>query len=201
MPVHKVGNCRADMCSLKTVFLHHLPSFDLDPSPSMYFVYLYGVQCFSPSLEKTHLRALVFPHLLFLSDSMSLIVIDVVFLVAGLPSIVSAHLGFQDLVFGDLTSRLFFIARGCLHGLLISFCLFLSLCSLIDLITLFFADLLWLFLSPYLLLQVWIVFFFVYALYAWKVFYGLKLKHWFFGGWVPFSPTRVVYLLLIHSLV
>ncbi|KAF3582822.1 hypothetical protein DY000_02029875 [Brassica cretica] len=117
MPVHKVGNCRADMCSLKTVFLHHLPSFDLDPSPSMYFVYFYGVQCFSPSLEKTHLRALVFPHLLFLSDSMSLIVIDVVFLVAGLPSIVSAHLGFQDLVFGDLTSRLFFIARGCLHGL------------------------------------------------------------------------------------
>ncbi|CAN7048949.1 unnamed protein product, partial [Brassica oleracea var. botrytis] len=40
----------------------------------------------------------------------SLVVIDVVFLVAGLPSIVSARLGFQDLVFGDLTSMLIFIA-------------------------------------------------------------------------------------------
>ena len=62
----------------------------------------------------------------------SLVVIDVVFLVAGLSSIVSARLGFQDLVFGDLTSMLFFIARGWLHGLLISFCLLLSLCSLIS---------------------------------------------------------------------
>uniref|UniRef100_A0A0D3D508 HAT C-terminal dimerisation domain-containing protein n=1 Tax=Brassica oleracea var. oleracea TaxID=109376 RepID=A0A0D3D508_BRAOL len=40
----------------------------------------------------------------------SLVVIDVVFLVAGLLSIVSARLGFQDLVFGDLTSMLIFIA-------------------------------------------------------------------------------------------
>ncbi|KAH0868174.1 hypothetical protein HID58_075196, partial [Brassica napus] len=63
----------------------------------------------------------------------SLVFIDVVFLVADLPSIVSARLGFQDLVFGDLTSMLFFIARGWSHGLLISFCLFLSCCSLISL--------------------------------------------------------------------
>ncbi|KAF2610354.1 hypothetical protein F2Q70_00010012 [Brassica cretica] len=46
----------------------------------------------------------------------SLVVIDVVFLVAGLPSIFSARLGFQDLVFSDLTSMLFFIARGWLHA-------------------------------------------------------------------------------------
>ena len=38
----------------------------------------------------------------------SLVVIDVVFLVAGLPSIVFARLGFQDLAFGDLTSMFFF---------------------------------------------------------------------------------------------
>ncbi|KAF3573407.1 hypothetical protein F2Q69_00061806 [Brassica cretica] len=41
-----------------------------------------------------------------------LVVFDVVFLVVGLPSIVFARLGFQDQVFGDLTSMLSFIARG-----------------------------------------------------------------------------------------
>ncbi|KAF3578454.1 hypothetical protein DY000_02031224 [Brassica cretica] len=51
----------------------------------------------------------------------SLVVFDVVFLVVGLLSIVSARLGFQDLVFGVLTSMLSFIARGRLHSLLISF--------------------------------------------------------------------------------
>ncbi|CAN7126936.1 unnamed protein product, partial [Brassica rapa subsp. narinosa] len=40
----------------------------------------------------------------------NLVVIDVVFLVTGLPSIVFAPLGFQEFVFGDLTSMLFFIA-------------------------------------------------------------------------------------------
>ncbi|KAF3564085.1 hypothetical protein DY000_02014440 [Brassica cretica] len=43
----------------------------------------------------------------------SLVVFDVVFLVVGLPSIVFARLGFQDLVFGVLTSMLSFIARVC----------------------------------------------------------------------------------------
>ncbi|KAF2536054.1 hypothetical protein F2Q68_00019554 [Brassica cretica] len=38
----------------------------------------------------------------------SLVVIDVVFLVDGLPSIVFARLGFQDLVFGGLNSMFFF---------------------------------------------------------------------------------------------
>ena len=63
------------------------------------------------------------------------------------------------------------------------------------------SRLLWFSLSPYLLLQVWIVFFSVYALHAWKVVYGLKLKLWFLGGWLPFSHTKVVYILLMHPLV
>ncbi|KAL0756501.1 hypothetical protein Bca101_094169 [Brassica carinata] len=41
----------------------------------------------------------------------SLFVFDFVFFVVGLPSIVSARFGFQDLVFGVLTSMLSFIAR------------------------------------------------------------------------------------------
>ena len=61
-----------------------------------------------------------------------LVVFDVVFLVVGLPSIVLARLGFQDLVFGDLTSMLSFIARGQLHSLLILFCLPFPLCFLIS---------------------------------------------------------------------
>ena len=52
--------------------------------------------------------------------SQSLFVFDFVFLVVGLPSIVFARLGFQDLVFGVLTSMLSFIARGRLHSFLIS---------------------------------------------------------------------------------
>ncbi|KAH0858135.1 hypothetical protein HID58_086396, partial [Brassica napus] len=69
----------------------------------------------------------------FVGLGQSLVVIDVVFLVTGLPSIVSARLSFQARVFGDLTSMIFFIVRGWLYGLLISFCLFLSLWSLISL--------------------------------------------------------------------
>ncbi|KAH0869755.1 hypothetical protein HID58_076777, partial [Brassica napus] len=80
--------------------------------------------------EKTHLRAIKL-HLAGLGQS--LVVIDVVFLIDGLPSRVSARLDFQNLVFGDLNFMLFFIARGWLHSLLISFYLFLSLCSLISL--------------------------------------------------------------------
>ncbi|KAH0859845.1 hypothetical protein HID58_088106, partial [Brassica napus] len=123
----------------------------------------------------------------------SLVVIDVVFFVAGLPSIVSARLGFHDLVFGDLTSMFCFIARGWLYGLLISFCLFLSFCSLISLhlssliaslVALTFA----IFATP-----VWIVFFSVYALCAWNVVYCLKLKLWFLDGWLPFSPLIVLW--------
>ncbi|KAF2543192.1 hypothetical protein F2Q68_00029682 [Brassica cretica] len=49
-----------------------------------------------------------FKFLVFVGNWSSLVVIDVVFLVAGLPSIVSARLGSQDLVFGDLTSMFFF---------------------------------------------------------------------------------------------
>ena len=49
----------------------------------------------------------------------SLVVFDVVFPVVGLPSIVFARIGFQDLAFGDLTSMLSFITRRRFHGLLI----------------------------------------------------------------------------------
>ena len=33
-----------------SIFLHSPPSFDLEPSPSMYYDYISGVQCFSPTL-------------------------------------------------------------------------------------------------------------------------------------------------------
>ncbi|CDY39541.1 BnaC07g07090D [Brassica napus] len=59
----------------------------------------------------------------------SLVVIDVVFLVAGLPSIVSARLGFQDLVFGDLTSMLIFIAFEDCSTVLIVFFSVYALCA------------------------------------------------------------------------
>ena len=90
--------------------------------------------------------------------------------------------------------HLFFIARGWLHGLLILFCLFLPLCSLVSLhlsslITSLVALSFALFATPGLK-----SIFSTYVLCAWKVVYGLKLKLLFFGGWLPFSPTQVVYL-------
>ena len=45
--------------------------------------------------------------------------------------------------------------------------------------------------SPYLLLQVWIVFSSVYALCAWKVISSLKFELLFFGGRLPFSSLRL----------
>ena len=73
------------------------------------------------------------------------------------------------LVFGDLTFMLFFIVRGWLPNLLISFRLRLSLYSLISLHLHSWSRLWWLSLSPYFLLQGWIVFFSMYALCAWKI--------------------------------
>ncbi|KAH0892699.1 hypothetical protein HID58_055128, partial [Brassica napus] len=49
----------------------------------------------------------------------SLVVFEVVFLVVGLPLLLPSRLGFQDMVFGNLTS----IARGRLHDLMISYVL------------------------------------------------------------------------------
>ncbi|KAF3507660.1 hypothetical protein F2Q69_00008394 [Brassica cretica] len=97
----------------------------------------------------------------------SLVVFDVIFLVVGLPSIVSARLGFQDLVFGVLTSMLSFIARGRLDSLLISFRLHFPLYSCISLQL--SSHLWWLSLSPCLPLEVWITFSFVYDMWAWNV--------------------------------
>ncbi|KAH0914296.1 hypothetical protein HID58_028742 [Brassica napus] len=36
-----------------------------------------------------------------------------------------------------------------------------------------------------------IVFSSVYAQWAWKVVYGIKLELWFLGGWLPFSLTQL----------
>ncbi|KAH0899413.1 hypothetical protein HID58_048981, partial [Brassica napus] len=114
----------------------------------------------------------------------SLVVINVVFLVAGSPSIVSARLGYQDMIFGDLTSMLFFIARGWLHGLLILFCLFLSLCSLISL-----------HLSSLITSLVALHF----TIFTTPVVYGLKLKLCFLSGWFSFSPTQSFVVLRWHE--
>ncbi|KAF3567425.1 hypothetical protein DY000_02012714 [Brassica cretica] len=96
------------------------------------------MRCFSPTLRKDSPPCSCFSspsslelHLVGLSQS--LVVLHLVFLVVGLSSIVSARLGFQVLDFGDLTSMLFFIARGWFYDLLISFRLLFSLCSLISL--------------------------------------------------------------------
>ncbi|KAF3590917.1 hypothetical protein DY000_02025295 [Brassica cretica] len=103
-----------------------------------------------------------------------LVVFDVVFLNVGLPSIVSALLGFQDLVFGVLISMLSFIARGRLHSLLISFRLIFPLYSRISLQL--SSHLWWLSLSPCMPLEVLIMFSFVHVIWAWKVISGLKFS-------------------------
>ncbi|KAH0857872.1 hypothetical protein HID58_086133, partial [Brassica napus] len=116
----------------------------------------------------------------------SLFVFDFVFLVVGLPSIVSPRFGFQDLVFGVLTSMLSFIARGRLHGFLISLRLPFPLYSCISLEL--SSHLWWPSLSSCLPLEIWIMFSFLYAMWAWKVIFGLKcaeLVSWSFG---PFYP-------------
>ncbi|KAF3488363.1 hypothetical protein F2Q69_00054742 [Brassica cretica] len=104
------------------------PKFDLEPLPSMYFVYLFGVNGVRLLLTITGKRliSVLMFFLAFFSCEIiwlghSLVVFDVVFLVVGLPSIVPTRLGFQDLVLGDLTSMISFIARGRFHDLLILF--------------------------------------------------------------------------------
>ncbi|KAF3510297.1 hypothetical protein F2Q69_00010000 [Brassica cretica] len=126
----------------------------------------------------------------------SLVVFDVVFLVVGLPSIVSACLGFQDLVFGVLTSMLSFIARGRLHSLLILFCLHFPFFSRISLQL--SSHLWWLSLSPCLPLEVWIMFSFVYSMWAWKVCGVSLLEFWSFLSralWF-FTCMAVLYVLV-----
>ncbi|KAH0901855.1 hypothetical protein HID58_041358, partial [Brassica napus] len=98
----------------------------------------------------------------------SLVVFEVVFLVVGLPLILSSRLGFQDMVFGDLAS----IARGRLHDLMISFHHCLRLCDSS--------------LSPCLSLQIW------------KIVSGLKFGLMFLGGWLLFSLTHSFVVLYRH---
>ncbi|KAF3511924.1 hypothetical protein F2Q69_00010155 [Brassica cretica] len=120
-----------------------------------------------------------------------LVVFDVLFFVVGLPSIVSARLGFQDLVFGVLTSMLSFIARGRLHSLLISFRLSFPLYSCISLQL---SSHLWLFsLSSCLPLVFWITFSFVYDMWAWNVILVLSLV-FDFSVVVFHSPSLKLFL-------
>jgi len=129
----------------------------------------------------------------------SLFVFDFVFLFVGLPPIVSSRFGFQYLVFGVLTSMLSFIARGRLHIFLISLRLPFPLYSCISLQL--SLHLWWLSLSPCLPLEIWIMFSFVYAMWAWKVISGLKFSLWFFGGCIPFSLSQVVSFISMFFLV
>ncbi|KAH0939631.1 hypothetical protein HID58_007092 [Brassica napus] len=92
-------------------FLHSSPSFDLESSPFILGILVPCCMVVSYGVVLAKVR-----NYILLGLSQSLVVIDVVFLVASLPSIVFARLSFQDLIFGDLTSMLFFIARGWLHG-------------------------------------------------------------------------------------
>ena len=142
--------------------------FYIESSPSMHFVYFSGVLWFSPSPKNTHVCALVLPHFFLLFFHRFRLILGTAspwvgsefsclwscfprrWLTIDSPS----HLGFQDVVFGDLTS----IAWVRLHDLMISFCLPFDLCFLISLQLSSLLASLWFFLSPCLSLQVWLVF-------------------------------------------
>ncbi|KAH0898945.1 hypothetical protein HID58_048513 [Brassica napus] len=49
------------------------------------------------------------------------------------------------------------------------------------------------------LVAVWIVFSSVYARWAWKVVYGIKLELWFLDGWLPFSLPQSFVVLRRHG--
>ncbi|KAF2586266.1 hypothetical protein F2Q70_00037164 [Brassica cretica] len=121
----------------------------------------------------------------------SLFVFDFVFLVVGLPSIVSARFGFQDLVFGVLTSMLSFITRGRLHSFMISLRLPFPLYSCISLQL--SSHLWWLSLSPCLPFEIWIMLSFVYAMWAWKSLGALVLS---IQSFVVFQLHAVLYALV-----
>ena len=111
---------------LLTITGKRLTSFFCSSSPSSH-VRLYGICCrsglwvFSCSVDSHgivgysswywlllfFLRFQLMLGTAYLWLGQSLVVFDVVFLVVGLPSIVSASLGIQDLVSGVLTSMLF----------------------------------------------------------------------------------------------
>ncbi|KAF2584480.1 hypothetical protein F2Q70_00034795 [Brassica cretica] len=107
-----------------------------------------------------------FKFLVFVGNWSSLVVIDVVFLVAGLPSIVSARLGSQDLVFGDLTS-MFFFHNSRMDPRFVDFILSLFISLFSHLVAPFIAD---------------------------HVVYGLKLKLWFLGVVGFHSPTLGLFI-------
>nr|VDD52173.1 unnamed protein product [Brassica oleracea] len=49
------------------------------------------------------------------------------------------------------------------------------------------------------LVAVWIVFSSVYARWAWKVVYDIKLELWFLGGWLQFSLPQSFVVLRWHG--
>ncbi|KAH0898668.1 LOW QUALITY PROTEIN: hypothetical protein HID58_048236, partial [Brassica napus] len=130
-------------------------------------------------------------HLVGLSQSS--VVFDVVFDVVFLSlTCLSARLGFQDLVFGDLTSMLFFIARGWLHGLMILFRLLFYLCSLILLhLSLLLASLVALFFAIFATPGLDSVFLCIIS--------SLKFELLFFGGRLPFSLPQSFVVLRWHE--
>ncbi|KAF3503089.1 hypothetical protein F2Q69_00042210 [Brassica cretica] len=129
-----------------------------------------------------------------------LVVFDVVFLVVGLPSIVFARLGFQDLVFGVLTSMLSFIARERLHSLMISFRLSFPLYSRISLQL--SSHLWWLSLSPRLPLGCaelvsWTFGPFYPELCALSIYLPASWWLWPFDYYSPSCPFSWVFLLVL----
>ncbi|KAF2578782.1 hypothetical protein F2Q68_00005820 [Brassica cretica] len=120
----------------------------------------------------------------------SLVVFDVIFLVVGLPSIVSARLGFQDLVFGVLTSMLSFIARGRLDSLLISFRLPFPLYSCISLQL--SSHLWWLSLSPCLPLELLVC-----DSGALGIYLAASWWLWLFDYYSPSGPLSWLFALVL----
>ncbi|KAH0858781.1 hypothetical protein HID58_087042 [Brassica napus] len=105
----------------------------------------------------------------------SLVVFEVVFLVVGLPLLLPSRLGFQDMVFGDLTS----IARGRLHDLMISFCLPFQLSF-----------------NPACVSVTLSLF-----RHIWKIVSGLKYGLMFLGGWLHFSLNHSLVVFEVVFLV
>lgn len=140
------------------------------------YVVLINIECSSSSLVSTNVR-----YWIYLGWGLG--VLDVVFLVVFLRSIIHARLLFQDLVFGDLTSMFSFTVWERL-SILLQFSLLLG--SLVALPYAMFATLC---LDNVFLHVCYVV---------WKVVFDLKLGLWFFGGWLPFFLLRVISFLPLY---
>ena len=108
------------------------------------------------------------------------------FLVVDLLLIVPTCLRFQDLVFGDVTSKLSFIAWRRLHGFLVSFFLPFPFCSFISLqLSSLFASLValpFVIFTPPGLDSVFLLL---------EGCFWSQLRLWFLGGWVLLSHPQL----------